>query len=73
MSNFFRLDISSSYNFRFSKNVKATARIGFTNLTNRQNIIDSYYTVDTNSSNNVKRVNNFSLPFTPNLSFRVNF
>ena len=73
LSNFFRLDISSSYNFRFSKNVKATARIGFTNLTNRQNIIDSYYTVDTNSSNNVKRVNNFSLPFTPNLSFRVNF
>ncbi|WP_240915430.1 carboxypeptidase-like regulatory domain-containing protein [Polaribacter sp. 20A6] len=73
LDNFFRLDLSGSYNFDFSDVIKSTIRLGFTNLTDKENIIDSYYIVDETSKNNVNRVNNYSLPFTPNLSFRVNF
>jgi hypothetical protein len=73
LNNFFRLDLSGRYKFNFSDSVKSTIRIGFTNITNKQNIIDSYYLVDDTSQDNVRRINNFSLPFTPNLSFRVRF
>ena len=73
LNNFFRLDLSGRYKFNFSDDVKSTIRIGFTNITNKQNIIDSYYLVDNTSLNNVRRINNFSLPFTPNLSFRIRF
>ena len=72
-SNFFRIDVSGSYKFNFNEAVNATIRLGFTNLTDRKNIIDSYYIVDENDANKAKRINNLSLPFTPNLSFRVNF
>jgi hypothetical protein len=73
LDNFFRIDLSGSYKFNFSDSVKSTMRIGFTNLTDKKNTIDSYYIVDETNDNNVKRVDNFSLPFTPNLSFRVRF
>jgi hypothetical protein len=73
LNNFFRLDLSGRYKFNFSDKVKSTIRIGFTNITNKQNIIDSYYLIDNTNLNNVRRINNFSLPFTPNLSFRVRF
>lgn len=73
LDNFFRIDLSGSYNFNISESIKSTIRLGFTNITDKQNIIDSYYVLDDTSENNVKRVNNYSLPFTPNLSFRINF
>lgn len=73
LNNFFRIDLSGSYKFHFSKIINATIRLGFTNITDRKNTLDSYYIVDNSSTNNVKRINNYSLPFTPNLSFRVRF
>ena len=73
LDNFFRIDLSTSYNFNFTDAIKSTIRVGFTNITDRKNTIDSYYIVDETNSNNVKRINNYSLPLTPNLSFRVRF
>ncbi|TMM30386.1 hypothetical protein FDT66_06385 [Polaribacter aestuariivivens] len=73
LENFFRIDASASYNFNFTEAVNAILRVGFTNLTDKQNTINSYYIVDENSANNVRRIDNYSLPFTPNLSFRVQF
>ena len=73
LNNFFRLDLSGSYKFNFSNTVKSTFRIGFTNITDKKNTIDSYYVIDDSKTNNVRRVDNYSLPFTPNLSFRVRF
>ncbi|AZJ33270.1 TonB-dependent Receptor Plug Domain [Tenacibaculum mesophilum] len=72
-SNFFRINASGSYNFNFTKNLKSTIRVGFTNISNRKNIINTYYIVDENNTDNVKEINTYSLPFTPNLSFRINF
>lgn len=73
LANFFRIDFSTSYDFQFTDVIKSTIRVGFTNITDRKNTIDSYYILDETSPNNVKRVDTYSLPFTPNLSFRVNF
>lgn len=73
LPNFFRLDASTSYKFSFYKDVNMTFRAGITNILDRKNIINSYYVVDENSQTNTKRVNNLSLPFTPNISFRVDF
>ncbi|WP_394420515.1 TonB-dependent receptor [Tenacibaculum mesophilum] len=72
-SNFFRINASGSYNFNFTKNLKSTIRVGFTNISNRKNIINTYYIVDENNTDNVKEINTYSLPFIPNLSFRINF
>lgn len=72
-SNFFRVNASGSYNFNISKGLKSTVRIGFTNITNRRNIINTYYVVDENNTDNAKEINTYSLPFTPNISFRINF
>lgn len=73
LDSFFRLDFSGSYHFDFTKDVKSTIRLGITNITDKENIIDSYFIVDETNTNNVKRIDNYSLPFTPNLSFRVQF
>lgn len=73
LDDFFRIDFSGSYKFNISDAVKSTFRIGFTNITDRKNILDSYYVIDNSSTNNVRRVDSYSLPFTPNLSFRVRF
>ena len=73
LPNFFRFDVSGSYGFNLYENVNGKIRLGFTNITNRKNIIDSYFVVDNSSANNVRRIDINSLPFTPNLSFRVDF
>ncbi len=73
LDNFFRINASGSYNFNISEDLKSTIRIGFTNITNRKNSINTYYIIDENSETNVKKINTYSLPFTPNLSFRIDF
>jgi hypothetical protein len=73
LDNFMRLDTSLSYQFHFSNTVKGILRAGVINLTNEDNIINRYYKVDPNDSNNTVQVNNKSLGITPNVSFRVNF
>lgn len=71
--NFFKVNTSASYNFNFSEDIKSTIRVGFTNITNRRNVINTYYVIDDNDTTKTKELNTFSLPFTPNLSFRINF
>ncbi|WP_428740938.1 TonB-dependent receptor [Tenacibaculum sp.] len=71
--NFFRVNASFSYNFNLSKKLTSIARVGFTNITNRKNIVNTYYIVDENDTDKAKRIDTYSLPFTPNLSFRINF
>lgn len=68
---YFRADASATYDFDISRRVKANAGISLLNLTNRKNILNRYYRV--NDDNEIEQVDNFSLGFTPNLSFRVSF
>jgi hypothetical protein len=53
--------------------VKASLRVGVINLTNEKNLINRYYEVDPNNPDEAIQIDNTSLGFTPNVSFRVNF
>ncbi|MEM8847483.1 MAG: carboxypeptidase-like regulatory domain-containing protein [Bacteroidota bacterium] len=68
---YFRADASAIYNFDISRRIKANAGISVLNLTNRRNILNTYYRVA--EDNQIETVENISLGITPNLSFRVSF
>ena len=71
LSDYFRADLSAIYKFQLSKGTKAEAGASVWNMLNQNNIVNRYYTLDTD--NNIVEVDNSFLKFTPNLSFRVNF
>ena len=71
LSDYFRTDISAIYNFKFSQKIKAEVGASIWNIFNQTNIINRYYSLD--SDNSIVEINNRSLKFTPNLSFRINF
>ena len=70
---FRRLDATVSYSFKLSKDINSKISLGFRNLTNEANIINRYYEVDMNDSNRAVRIDNKSLGFTTNFSFRLRF
>ncbi|MBZ9728777.1 TonB-dependent receptor [Salegentibacter sp. JZCK2] len=70
---FFRLDASSSYTFSMSGEVQAHISLGFLNILNRANIINSYFRVDEEDNSRAVRIDNASLRFTPNALFRIDF
>ncbi len=71
LSEYFRADASATYGFDISERFKATAGVSLLNLTDRKNVLNRYYRV--NDDNEIEQVDNFSLGFTPNISFRVSF
>ncbi|WP_422860804.1 TonB-dependent receptor [Flagellimonas sp. S174] len=68
---YFRVDASAIYNFDISRRIKANAGISVLNVTDRKNILNTYYRVA--DDNQIETVENISLGITPNLSFRVSF
>ena len=71
LQNYGRVDISSTYQFDLSKNIKANIGASVWNLFNRKNILNTYYRLD--NSDSIEQVSQLSLGITPNLSFRVSF
>jgi hypothetical protein len=71
LDEYLRVDCSATYAFNISDPVKATVGASIWNLLNKNNIINTYYTLDKNNKTNT--VENKSLGITPNISFRVNF
>ncbi|MBD0825006.1 carboxypeptidase-like regulatory domain-containing protein [Aestuariibaculum marinum] len=70
---FRRVDVSLSYKFKMSTAIQAALKVGVLNLTNSKNIINRYYKVDPENSEQTIQVDNTSLPLTPNVSFRFLF
>lgn len=76
---FHRLDASVMYDFFWSKKKKIKSKIGasFINMYDRKNIVQRTYekALDPNDSNKIliNTVDTFSLGFTPNIVFRVQF
>ena len=68
---YFRADASAIYKFDLSRRIKASAGVSVLNVTNRRNILNTYYRVA--EDNQIETVENISLGITPNLSFRINF
>ncbi|WP_179354598.1 TonB-dependent receptor domain-containing protein [Winogradskyella vidalii] len=71
LPSYFRTDISAIYNFKISEGTKAELGASIWNIFNQTNIINRYYSLD--SDNSIVKINNQSLKFTPNLSFRIKF
>ena len=71
LPDYFRTDISAIYNFNISNTVKADIGASVWNIFNQTNIVNRYYSLESDDS--IIEINNRSLKFTPNLSFRVRF
>ncbi|MEJ6791550.1 MAG: TonB-dependent receptor plug domain-containing protein [Lacinutrix sp.] len=71
LNDYFRTDFSGTYNFNLAKNTKAELGFSVWNVLNRKNTLNSYYIL--NEDNSISRIDNKSLGFTPNLSFKVVF
>ncbi|MBC2839662.1 TonB-dependent receptor plug domain-containing protein [Robiginitalea sp. SC105] len=68
---YFRADASAVYAFRLSAGLKASLGASVLNLTNRRNILNTYYRL--NDQGEVEKVESLSLGLTPNISFRLQF
>lgn len=72
LTDYMRADLSATYNFDLSQNgIRAKIGASLWNVLNRENILNTYYTLD--DDNNINKVENQSLGITPNISFRVVF
>lgn len=71
LPDYFRADISAIYKFELMKGVKTEIGASVWNMFNQTNIINRYYTFDADDA--IIEIDNRSLKFTPNLSFRANF
>ncbi len=71
LEDYLRTDLSATYDFFLSRNLKAKAGLSLWNILNQDNIINTYYTID--EDDNITKIDNQSLGITPNISFRVRF
>ena len=71
INDYLRTDFSTTYQFQMSPKTSASIGASIWNIFNRKNIINSYYTED--SENLIRKIENISLGITPNVSFRLNF
>jgi hypothetical protein len=71
LDDYFRTDISAIYDFTISRGIKAQVGASIWNIFNQNNTINRYYTF--NADDNIIQIDNRSLRFTPNFSFRLNF
>ena len=68
---YFRADVSATYDFSIGEKVKAKAGVSLLNLTDRNNVLNRYFRVS--DENEIERVDNTSLGLTPNFNFRITF
>jgi len=71
LDDYLRVDCSATYAFNISDTASATIGASIWNLLNKNNIINTYYTLDENNA--INTVENKSLGITPNISLRVQF
>jgi len=71
LEGYLRLDISAKYNIRFSNRVSGEVGASIWNILNKQNILNIYYQLDSNSE--INEIQQYALSFTPNFMFRINF
>lgn len=71
LSEYIRADASAVYNFDIGYSTKATVGLSVLNLTDRKNILNTYYQL--NAVAEIETIESISLGLTPNVSFRVAF
>ena len=73
LPDYMRVDASISYNHDFTDTSSLSLTLGGLNFLNRKNIINRYYRVSPDDSEMAQEIDNLSLAFVPNISFRINF
>lgn len=68
-----RVDASISYHHVLTDTSSLSLTLGGLNFLNRNNIINRYYRVSPHDSGMAQEIDNLSLAFVPNISFRFNF
>ncbi|MEY8848421.1 TonB-dependent receptor [Psychroserpens sp. XS_ASV72] len=73
LPDYHRLDFSSTYSFKFSRNNKLKGKVGISirNIYNQDNLLSREYFGNNDFENDVELIDKFSLGFTPNLMFRL--
>lgn len=71
LRDYFRVDLSSTYQMKLAKGIKADIGVSLWNTLNRKNIISNYYRI--NGSGIPVEVFKASLEITPNISCRISF
>jgi hypothetical protein len=75
LRSYFRTDFSALYEFKVDETFSGRINLAFLNIFDRENALDTYYRLETDEENNasINRIDQFSLGFTPNISFRLLF
>lgn len=71
LKDYLRIDLSAKYSFQISRTMKGELGASIWNLSDNQNIVNTYYQVD--KDENLKTIQQYALGFTPNIMFRVSF
>ncbi|MBL7559997.1 TonB-dependent receptor plug domain-containing protein [Olleya sp. YSTF-M6] len=69
LDDYIRADLSSTYQFKLGQN-KAEFGASIWNILNKENILNTYYTIN---NNEISKIENVSLGLTQNVSFRIWF
>lgn len=72
IENYFQLNFSSSYSIKMKEKTKFQIGFSIQNILNKDNITNSYYRINKNTST-IEQVNNKSLKLTPNVNLRYFF
>ena len=75
LDSYFRTDFSAAYNFKLDDTFRGRINIALLNIFDRKNALETYYQLQTNDNGeiSVNKIEQFSLGFTPNISFRLLF
>ena len=71
LSDYFRTDLSATYQLKFADKLEASIGASIWNLFDKENVINTYYIKKTDGE--TLRIDNLSLGITPNISFRLRF
>ncbi|MEX0998095.1 MAG: carboxypeptidase-like regulatory domain-containing protein [Flavobacteriaceae bacterium] len=73
---YFRADVSVEYDFKLGSNTNAKINAALLNVTNRKNVLNTYFTIDGSSDAEnlqINQVEQVSLGLTPNMSLQILF
>ncbi|WP_298894269.1 TonB-dependent receptor [uncultured Psychroserpens sp.] len=73
LPNYHRLDLSSTYKFKFSEDSKLRAKVGFSirNVYDNKNLISREYRGNNDLNSDIELIDRFSIGFAPNILFRL--
>ncbi|MCF8274406.1 MAG: TonB-dependent receptor [Flavobacteriaceae bacterium] len=71
LHDYFRFDLSSTYQMKFNNTSQAEIGVSILNVFDKINTINQHYYI--NDTNELQMLSQYSLGFTPNVSFKVSF